>query len=54
LSPETKRRYQLGMTEQIRQGVEAANERIYGKGKVLHFYDSEPATKKGEEIAVSK
>ena len=54
LSPETKRRYQLGMTEQIRQGVEAANERIYGKGKVLHFYDSEPAAKKGEEIAVSK
>ena len=38
-SPETKRHYQLGMTEQVRQAVEQANERAYGRGRVLRFYD---------------
>jgi hypothetical protein len=36
-SPETKRHYQLGMVEQVRQNLEKANERVYGKGKVLTF-----------------
>jgi hypothetical protein len=38
-SPETKRHYQLGMVEQVRQNLEKANERVYGKEKVLRFYD---------------
>jgi integrase len=51
-SPETKRHYQLGMTEQVRQAVEQANERAYGRGRVLHFYDSRPPAKKeGEKVA---
>jgi hypothetical protein len=51
-SPETKRHYQLGMTEQVRQAVEQANERAYGRGRVLHFYDSRrPAKKEGEKVA---
>ena len=34
-SPETKRRYQLGMTEQVRQAVEKANKKAYGPKRVL-------------------
>jgi integrase len=37
-SPETKRHYQLGMVEQVRQNLEKANERVYGKGKVLRIF----------------
>lgn len=40
-SPETKRRYQLGMAEQVRRAVEKANKRLYGKRQVLHFRDSQ-------------
>ena len=29
-SPETKRHYQLGMAEQVRQAVDKANKRLYG------------------------
>ncbi len=47
MSPETKRHYQLGMTEQVRQSLERANRRVYGGAKVLHFYDS-PAPARGE------
>ena len=36
-SPETKRRYQLGMADQVRQAVERANESAYGKGKRTTF-----------------
>jgi integrase len=36
-SPETKRRYQLGMANQVRQTVEKANESAYGKGKRTLF-----------------
>jgi len=36
-SPETKRRYQLGMANQVRQAVEKANESAYGKGKRTTF-----------------
>ena len=53
-SPETKRHYQLGMVEQVRQNLEKANERLYGKGNVLHFYDSQPVARKEEEKSVCK
>jgi integrase len=36
-SPETKRRYQLGMADQVRQAMEKANESAYGKGKRTTF-----------------
>jgi len=41
-SPETKRHYQLGMLEQVRQNLETANEKVYGNGKVLRFHDGQP------------
>jgi hypothetical protein len=53
-SPETKRHYQLGMVEQGRQNIEKANKKVYGEGNVLHFYDSQPAAEKEEEIAICK
>ena len=53
-SPETKRHYQLGMVEQVRQNLEKANERVYGQGKVLRFHDVLPEAEKGEELAVWK
>jgi integrase len=53
-SPETKRRYQLGMTDQVRQAVEKANKKTYGPKRVLRFYDVLPAAKKEEKIAVCK
>ena len=46
-SPETKRHYQLGMAEQVRQAVEKTNKRLYGRRAPLHFRDSLP--QKGEE-----
>jgi len=42
------------MVEQVRQNIEKANEKVYGRRKVLHFYDSQPAAEKEEEIAVCK
>jgi hypothetical protein len=42
------------MVEQVRQNLEKANERVYGKGKVLHFYDSQPVARKEEEKSVCK
>jgi integrase len=51
-SPETKRRYQLGMAEQVRQAVEKANERRYGRRKALHFGDSPMQVKKDQAMAV--
>jgi len=53
-SPETKRHYQLGMTEQVRQNLEKANQRVYGKGKVLRFHDGQPVAGTEPEMAVSK
>jgi len=38
-SPETKRHYQLGMVEQVRQNIEKANEKVYGRRKVLRSND---------------
>lgn len=37
-SPETKRHYQLGMVDQVREGIEKANEHAYRDQKVLRFY----------------
>jgi hypothetical protein len=42
------------MVEQVRQNIEKANEKVYGRREVLHSYDSPPAVKKEEEIAVGK
>ena len=53
-SSETKRRYQLGMTDQVRQAVEKANKKAYGLKRVLRFYDVLPVAKKEEKIAVCK
>ena len=53
-SPETKRHYQLGMTEQVRQNLEKANEKVYGQNKVLRFYDVLPETKDKRKSAVRK
>ena len=53
-SPETKRHYQLGMVEQVRQNLEKANERVYGKGKVLRFYDGQSVAETEPEMAVGK
>jgi hypothetical protein len=36
-SPETKRRYQLGMADQVRGAMEKANESAYGVGKRTTF-----------------
>jgi hypothetical protein len=47
-SPETKRRYQLGMTDQVRQAMEKSNKKAYGRKKVLRFYDVPPDVKKKE------
>jgi len=38
-SPETKRHYQLRLLEQVRQNLEKANEKVYGKEKVWRFHD---------------
>jgi integrase len=39
-SPETKRHYQLGMADQVRQAMEKSNKKTYERGRLLHFYDS--------------
>lgn len=43
-SPETKRRYQLGMADQVRKAVESANKSVYGDKDVLRFYYGQPQT----------
>jgi hypothetical protein len=53
-SPETKRHYQLGMVEQVRQNFEKANEKVYGKGEVLRFYDGQPAAENEQEMTSSE
>jgi integrase len=45
-SPETKRHYQLGMADQVRQAMEKSNKKTYERGRLLHFYDSGPNAKK--------
>ncbi len=53
-SPETKRHYQLGMVEQVRQNLEKANQRVYGKGKVLRFHDVPSPAEVQQEAVVCK
>ena len=50
-SPETKRRYQLGMAEQMQQPVDKANKRVHGKRNALHLRDS--AIHMNKEAAVA-
>ena len=38
-SPETKRRYQLGMVEQVREAMEKANQQVYGKRVTVQVTD---------------
>jgi len=51
-SPETKRHYQLGMAEQVRNAVDKANKRLYGKPQALHFRDSRTPKKEEALVAV--
>jgi len=53
-STETKRHYQLGMAEQVRQAVEKTNRRLYGERTPLHFCGSSPKKEEEEKIAVCK
>ena len=53
-SPETKRHYQLGKVEQVRQTLKRRMNNVYGGGKVLRFYDGQPAAGTEEEMPVSK
>lgn len=47
-SPETKRHYQLGMVDQVREGIERANERAYQREEnVLRFYYGKGKSEKG-------
>jgi integrase len=53
-SPETKRHYQLGMVDQVREGIERANKQAYQGQKVLRFYyGTAKAEKEAAEPAVS-
>jgi integrase len=52
-SPETKRYYQLGMADQVRNAVDEANKRLYGKRQALHFRDSRRRKTKEVKIAVA-
>ena len=37
-SPEAKHHYQLGMVDEVREGIERANEHAYQNQKLLRFY----------------
>ena len=48
-SPETKRRYQLGMADQVRKALDKANKSVYGRRNVLRFYYGQPQTNEGQQ-----
>jgi len=53
-SPETKRHYQLGMVDQVREGIEKANKKAYQGENLLHFYyGSSAAEKEAPKVSVS-
>ena len=53
-SPETKRHYQLGMVDQVREGIEQANKKAYQGQNVLRFYyGTSKAEKEAAEASVS-
>lgn len=51
-SPETKRRYQLGMADQVRQAVEKSNESTYGKRERTTFLLRSPQTEEDQMESV--
>ena len=51
-SPETKRHYQLGMADQVRNTVDKSNHRLYGRRQALHFRDSRSQEKEEVNIVV--
>src|SRR5207253_10699023 len=52
-SPETKRHYQLGMVDQVREGIERANERAYQDKEVLRsYYGAAKAEKQAAQTSV--
>ena len=53
-SPETKRHYQLGMVDQVREGIERANDRAYQDETVLRSYYSGPKSQKEAVSEVRK
>jgi hypothetical protein len=42
------------MVEQVRQNLEKANEKVYGREKVLRFYDGQPAAGNEQEVTACK
>lgn len=52
-SLETKGHYQLEIVEQVRQNLEKASEKVYGKGKVLRC-DGQPAAGNEQEMTACK
>ena len=50
-SPETTRRYQLGMAEELRQAGEKSNRKTYG-GMRVRFYDVRPVAKEKGATAI--
>jgi hypothetical protein len=42
------------MMEQVRQNLEKANGKVYGKGKVLRFYGGQPAAENEQETTALK
>ncbi len=52
LQPIFVRHYQLGMADQVRDAVDKANNRLYGKRAALHFRDSRTPKSKEVKIAV--
>lgn len=53
-SPETKRHYQLGMVDHVREGIERANDRAYQDETVLRSYYSGPKSQKEAVSEVRK
>jgi integrase len=53
-SPETKRHYQLGMVDQVREGIEKANDQTYQDQKLLRFHYGGPESEKEAVSEVRK
>jgi hypothetical protein len=51
-SPETKRHYQCGMADQVRNEVDKTNKRLYGKRAASHFRDGPTSNHEEVKIAV--
>jgi len=54
-SPETKRHYQLGMVEQVREGIEKASKEAYNDPKSLRiYYVSDQPKKQAAKASASR